>query len=139
MHTLRNADTIATNLAETLRQLVDAYDTGAQLPQWAQPFFMCAKNALADYDYTQLGNPVSAGWLRKPLLGAAPAAVPAGHLIVPVEPTDDMLRSALQYDSIQDPDDPDSNADAVRADWSLMLAAAPPLHRNALRYSYCFD
>lgn len=63
-----NPETLTTNLAEALRALVNAYGTEEHTPLWAQPLFMSAQNALAEYDYSQLGSPVSAEWLRKPLV-----------------------------------------------------------------------
>src|SRR5690606_6465340 len=50
------------------------------------------------------------------------------YKLVPVEPTEAMLRSAMQYDAIQDPADPNSNADSLRTDWRLMIAAAPAIN-----------
>lgn len=47
------------------------------------------------------------------------------YKLVLVEPTEAMLRSAMQYDAVQDPADPNSNAEALRTDWRLMLAEAP--------------
>jgi hypothetical protein len=48
-----------------------------------------------------------------------------GWKLVPVEPTEAMLREALSYDSIQDPNNPDSRVEELLIDWSLMLSAAP--------------
>ncbi|WP_341304691.1 hypothetical protein [Pseudomonas sp. TMP25] len=65
-----------------------------------------------------------------------PSAVQEGYRMVPVHPTDAMLRSSLQYDSIQEPDHPDSRAEELCLDWSLMLAAVPQTQQpdvNALK------
>lgn len=56
---------------------------------------------------------------------AAPAWVPDGWRLVPVEPTEDMLRAGLQYDSEQDPNNPDSRVEELKIDYGLMISAAP--------------
>ncbi|WP_312537657.1 hypothetical protein [Stutzerimonas nitrititolerans] len=54
-----------------------------------------------------------------------PVAVPEGWKLVPIEPTEGMLRSAMQYDKAQEPGDDPELAESLRIDWSLMLDAAP--------------
>lgn len=54
-----------------------------------------------------------------------PVIVREGWKLVPIEPTDDMIRSAMQYDSAQEPGDDPDLAESLRVDWSLMLDAAP--------------
>ena len=56
---------------------------------------------------------------------SSPAGVPDGWRWVPVEPTEDMLRAGLQYDSEQDPNNPDSRVEELKIDYGLMIAAAP--------------
>lgn len=55
------------------------------------------------------------------------------YKLVPVEPTEAMIRSAMQYDSIQDPADDPAMVEQIKLDWSLMLAAAPD--SQPLRYT----
>lgn len=61
------------------------------------------------------------------------------YKLVPVEPTESMLRSAMQYDAVQDPADPNGNADALRTDWRLMLAAAPAVQWDPVGYPPTVD
>jgi hypothetical protein len=67
------------------------------------------------------------GWQARAALSAPSHGeqVREGWKLVPVEPTEAMLREALSYDSIQDPNNPDSRVEELLIDWSLMLAGAP--------------
>lgn len=73
---------------------------------------------------TKAAFEAGAEWQARAQL-AAPAGVPEGWRLAPVEPTEDMLRAGLQYDSEQDPNNPDSRVEELKIDYSLMLAAAP--------------
>ena len=78
------------------------------------------------------GSSLRTDYCNTPLYARAALSAPShgeqvrdGWKLVPVEPTEAMLREALSYDSIQDPNNPDSRVEELLIDWSLMLAGAP--------------
>ena len=72
-------------------------------------------------DSVMLLNPEDSTYTRGPP-AASPAGVPDGWVLVPVEPTDDMLAQACTHDTAPRNDKTDQwNRDT----WAFMLAAAP--------------